>query len=95
MTTFMVVSGDIRRNRTPCLAGCRIVMVIDLFVLNAPPEPLNKDVVEGPPAPIHAHRREGCGQLQACKVAALVHIEDRRRGERQRSLGGVEHKGQF
>ncbi len=62
MTALMVVKHDISRDPTPHLAGSRVVMSIDLFVLNAPPEPHKKDVVEGPPAPIHTNLCGNPGQ---------------------------------
>ena len=64
-----IVELKARRQRDHQLRHAGIALQIDILVLDAAPEPLHKDVVQGPTATIHAdldtmpleHTREGFG----------------------------------
>ena len=56
---------------------------IDVVILERPPEPFNKDVINGPTSAVHADRDRGIVQnldeLRACELTALIRVKDLRR----------------
>src|SRR5262249_24782376 len=77
----------------------RIIMQIDMFIFNRPPQALSKDVIQGATFAIHTQARTGIqyqlAELRTGELTALVSIPDLRRGLHQRSLCGIQYKGQF
>ena len=52
MRTLLVVQVEIAREAGRTIVGCPVVGEIHLLIVDAPPEPLGENVVEGPPLPI-------------------------------------------
>ena len=56
-----------------------IILEIDILVFDTAPKPLHEDVVEGPPATIHAQAHMGCQErcleARAGELNPLVGIE--------------------
>ena len=54
MRALLVVVGDIAAQPGAYVTRGAVVPQIDVFIFNRPPEPLNKNSIQGPPFPIHA-----------------------------------------
>ena len=85
MRALLVVVRDIAAQPGAHVTRGRIVPQIDVFIFDRPPEPLNKDIIQGPPFPIHAdfgpRRFQQSGVLRARKVTAHGHQACLRRGK--------------
>ena len=61
---------------------------LDRFVLQRPPQPLDEDVVQAPPAAVHralrARRQHPLGERRARKLRPLIGVEDLRRARPKR-----------
>jgi transposase len=73
------------------LGDCRISVKVDLLVLEAAPQPLDKDVVHAPAFAVHADHdampRQAAGKIVAGELAALIGTKDLRPAiERERFL---------
>ena len=59
----------------------RVQFLINIFILDRTPEPLNVDVVNGSTCTVHTHsnasRFNGIGERICCKLDTLVGIEDK------------------
>lgn len=79
-----------------CLFGSLICFRVSVFVFNSTPEPLNKDVVAGSTAVIHADPGTGVQKelriLRTRKMAALIAVHDPRCGYLQCLPAGIEDK---
>ena len=66
VSSFCVVQHEVFHQSRPQFRQRGVPAQLEVFVLDAPPEPLHEDVVQGPPAPIHADgdavRREHPGE---------------------------------
>lgn len=70
MKAFCIEKGQVVGDAAPGLAGRSVVLQIDIFVLEGPPEPFVEDVVERLPAttatqlfkPQGSHTEEDCAQ---------------------------------
>ena len=82
MNTLFVVEGEILAEAGTRLRDVPVVLEVHLLVLEAAPEALDEDVVEGPAPPIHAQahlgRQERGLELGAGELHALVGVEDLR-----------------
>src|SRR5271165_5393666 len=67
-----------------------IIFDVDVFVFNAPPEPLHEDVVQRPPTTVPAHRDprllQAAGVLSRRELRPQVGVEALRPAPRQRLL---------
>src|SRR5262249_60535536 len=66
MGTLLVVEAEVGRQARLQLGHSLIILDVDVFVFDAPPEPLDEHVVQGPPPTIPAHGDPGL--LQAAGV---------------------------
>ena len=82
MTTFKVVSVHIFTDCLPCFSDIVILGQICFLVLEAPEPSLNHDIVSPPAFTIHALTDlvlfEEIHVLIACKLTALIRIQDNR-----------------
>src|SRR5262245_20525107 len=67
-----------------------VITDVDVFILDASPEPLNEDVVQRPPSPVHADGDlalfENPGERAAGELRTLISVEDLRPGYLQRLI---------
>ncbi len=75
MRTLCVVEHEVLRQTQCQLAHAGIPLQIEVFILEAPPEPLDEDIVQRPALPIHADRNalalEDIGEGRAGELRAL------------------------
>ena len=97
MRSLPVVKGKPVPDSFPGFPGRVILMEVDLFVLEASPEALRENVVEGPAFSIHADLNipalETLQVAGACEVAALVTVPDRRGRDIESPIHAVQDKG--
>jgi|GEM_PF-5692628 len=90
----MVVKLNVLLNASPRFLGRDVIVQIDVFVLQAAPEPLGKDIVQRAFLPVHTDANLGVarpGQVfLAGEMAALVAIEDLGLPICQRPFDGVQ-----
>ena len=84
MKPLVVVEVEVFAQALDCLGDTFVVVQIDLFVFDAAPEPLDKDVVQRSTASIHTDGDfalfENIGESAARELNTLIRIEDFRRG---------------
>ena len=80
----MVVKMKVTGQSEPGLSRVQVFVQIDLLVFNRTPEPLSKDVIQGPAPTIHTDLDfkgfEPLKILGTGKVAPLVTVADKGRG---------------
>jgi hypothetical protein len=80
MKSLHIVEEEVSGEATAGLEDCLVVMEIDLLIFDGPPETLDKDIIVYPATTVHADTDilllQPTGKLSACKLAALIGIED-------------------
>jgi len=84
MQSLHVVKEKIILQTLPGFTDRPVFMKIDLFILDCPPQPLNKDIIINPATTIHADLyltvlKKTCKFL-AAKLHSLIGVEDLRSG---------------
>ena len=83
MKPLVVVEVEVLAQALDGLGHTFVVVQIDLFVFDAAPEPLDKDVVQCSAAPIHTDGNpslfENTGESAARELNTLIRIKDFRR----------------
>ena len=69
MQALMIVKVEVLSQADDCHFGRLIIVQIDLLILDASPQPLHKDVVQGTSPSIHTNLN-ACGLQAAGKIAA-------------------------
>lgn len=96
MGTLPIVERHIACDALACLAWAGVVVEVDLLVLQAAPEALGKDVIQGSPFAIHtdlhASGLHALGVLRAGEVTALIAIPDPWCRHAERRLDGLQHE---
>src|SRR5687767_10273888 len=90
METLAIVELEVRAEAAPGGQYAAVVLQIDLFVLDCPPQPLHKHVVQRSAAAVHADpdfqieqtRRE----VEARELRSLIAVEDLRLPPLQRPV---------
>lgn len=81
MRTLVIVKPEVRRQALPRFAGTGIVVQIHFLILDRPPQAFRKDVVQRPPATIHAdlyvRGLEPVNVRGTRKLTALIAVPDR------------------
>src|SRR5271166_727597 len=87
---ILVVEPEVGRQARLKLRNSFIIFDVDVFVFNAPPEPLHEDVVQRPPTTVPAHRDprllQAAGVLSRRELRPQVGVEALRPAPRQRLL---------
>lgn len=87
MWAFGVVEGEVAAEAGQGILGRLVIVQIDLLVLDAAPEALDEDVVEGAAAAIHTDLHacglEARGEREAGELGTLIGVEDLGRGSQQ------------
>ena len=82
MQSLMVVRLAGPPDALPGFRDCPVITQVDLLVFQRAPQPLDKDVVQSPPLPIHADRHTERLQLPSEALAgerrSLIAVEDLR-----------------
>src|SRR5271165_6532678 len=90
MGAILVVEPEVGRQARLKLRNSFIIFDVDVFVFNAPPEPLHEDVVQRPPTTVPAHRDprllQAAGVLSRRELRPQVGVEALRPAPRQRLL---------
>ena len=92
MRSFGIVEGEICTQSLGGLGHAFVVLQIDFLILDASPESLHEDVIPASPWSIPTDADvflfESVGEILACKLRALIAVEDIRLGVPERSLHG-------
>lgn len=96
MQPLLVIKPEVPVEPLADLAGCFVVVQIQVFIFDTPPQAFHKDIVERPPAAIHTDPAAGgeqpTGKVEAGELRSLVGIEHRWRPNPQRPLQGQQAK---
>jgi len=80
MKTLGIVEAEVVRQAGIEIKPGDVVHQVDAFILHAPPEAFNKDVVQGTASAVHADpsasRQHGVGERLGCELGALIGVED-------------------
>jgi len=97
MDALVIIELEVAGKTHPRLARCGVLVEIDFLVFDRAPQAFGKDIIQGAAPPIHADahacRFHEPDVLRTGKVAALVAIQNLRRGLRQCLLHRPCHKG--
>ena len=73
---LLVVEAKVTAETVVCVKPGRIVVQVDLFIFNRPPQSLDEDIVQSTstavPADLHASVEKNFGEVGACELRALV-----------------------
>ncbi len=96
MLPSLIVTDKERGEPFYRLSGRLIILPRDLLIVNGPPQPFDKDVVECPSPPIHAHLDPCCCQTASevvpGKLRSLIGVENVRSSDSQRLVERLETK---
>lgn len=83
MRPDLIIEGQVARHALLGVVDGLVGMKIDLLILEAPPQPFNKDVVSPPSGPSHANLNpmslQKPGEFLAGELTTLIRVEDLRR----------------
>ena len=94
MNPFRVVEPEVGAQTLKGIFSVAVILQVDLFIFYRPPQPLDKDIVHGPPTAVHADPDapllQDAGPVFARELRSLIGVEDLRAADPERFLQGFD-----
>ncbi len=94
MEALAIIEAEIPTQTADGLWHAPVIVERDFLVLDGSPQALDEDVIQRPPAPVHADLNSACpeplGKSRAGKLGALIGIENFRLGVYERAFQGAD-----